>query len=85
MAKKESIQEKEEKEKKKKKISYATFKVDLWRTKLHIQEWGIRLDAQRAQKDRQWTRDMDMLGIVEKDGETYGGLAIREGIWKIKD
>jgi len=75
----------EEKKKKEERISYSHIDVDLWRTKMHIEEWGIRLDAQRAQKDRQWTRDMDAIGTVKVDGKDYGLLAIREGLWKGKD
>ena len=75
----------EEKKKKEERISYSHIDVDLWRTKMHKEEWGIRLDAQRAQKDRQWTRDMDAIGTVKVDGKDYGLLAIREGLWKGKD
>lgn len=75
----------EEKKKKEERISYSHIDVDLWRTKMHKEEWGIRLDAQRAQKDRQWTRDMDAIGTVKVDGEDYGLLAIRENLWKGKD
>jgi hypothetical protein len=74
-----------EEKKKEERIVYRHIDVDLWRTKMHKEEWGIRLDAQRAQKDRQWTRDMDLIGEVKVDGEDYGQLAIREGIWKEKD
>ncbi len=52
---------------------------------MHKEEWGIRLDAQRSQKDRQWTREMDLIGDVKANKEDYGLLAIREGIWKEKD
>ena len=78
---------KEEKKKKEKeeRVVYAHFDIDLWRTKLHREEWGIRLDAQRAQKDRQWTRDMDMIGEVKRDNKSYAFLAQREELWKNKD
>ena len=72
-------------EKKEDKIIYSHIDVDLWKTKLHKEEWGIRLDAQRAQKDRQWTRDMDMIGEIKVDKEPFGNLAIREQIWKHQD
>ncbi len=75
----------EKKKKKEPRVVYTHIDVDLWRTKLHKEEWGIRKDAQRAQKDRQWTRDMDQLGTVKIDGEDYGLLAIREKSWKEKD
>lgn len=64
---------------------YSTIVVDLWRTKLHKEEWGIKLDAQRAQKDRQWTKDMDQIGTVNKDGDKYGIIAIREQLWEQED
>ncbi len=75
----------EDEKKKKEQISYSHIVVDLWRTKMHKEEWGIRLDAQRAQKDRQWTRDMDLIGLVKINGEEYGNLAMREKLWKGKD
>jgi hypothetical protein len=82
---KEPVDKKDEKKKKEERVVYAHFDVDLWRTKMHREEWGIRLDAQRAQKDRQWTRDMDMIGEIKKDGENYGFLGQREKLWKAKD
>lgn len=75
----------EDDKEKKERIVYSHIVVDLWRTKMHRQEWGIRLDAQRAQKDRQWTRDMDLIGQVKINDENYGNLAIREAIWKEED
>jgi len=75
----------EEKKKKEERIVYLHIDVDLWRTKMHRDEWGIRKDAQRAQKDRQWTRGMDQIGDVKVDGKDYGLLAIRERIWKEED
>jgi hypothetical protein len=81
----EAILEEEKVKKKKEEIVYSLIVVDLWRTKMHKEEWGIRLDAQRAQKDRQWTRDMDLIGEVKINKEDYGHLAIREQIWKEKD
>ncbi len=84
-AKKPEVKDDEKKKKKEERVVYAHFDVDLWRTKMHREEWGIRLDAQRAQKDRQWTRDMDMIGEIKKDGETYGFLGQREKLWKAKD
>ncbi|MHA2357762.1 MAG: hypothetical protein ACXABK_03205 [Candidatus Heimdallarchaeaceae archaeon] len=71
--------------KKKEKEVFARFEVDLWRTKMHREEWGIRKDAQRAQKDRQWTRDMDQVGEIRINGDDYGWLAIREQLWKEED
>ena len=75
---------KPEEKKKEKRVVYSHIVVDLWRTKMHKEEWGIRLDAQRAQKDRQWTRDMDQIGKVIKDGDDYGILALRENYGKKK-
>ncbi|NPD88391.1 MAG: hypothetical protein HGN29_06690 [Asgard group archaeon] len=75
----------EDEKKKEEQIVYSHIVVDLWRTKMHRQEWGIRLDAQRAQKDRQWTRDMDLIGLVKINDKDYGHLALREKIWKETD
>jgi hypothetical protein len=81
----ETLPAEDEKKKKEEEIVYSHIVVDLWRTKMHKEEWGIRLDAQRAQKDRQWTRDMDLIGEVKINKEDYGNLAIREQIWKETD
>ena len=77
----------EDKKKKEKKetVVHSKIEVDLWRTKMHRKEWGIRLDAQRTMKDRQWSRDMDMIGKVKRDGEEYGSLGLREKRWKAQD
>jgi len=87
MVMKKEVEKAEVKEepKKKERVVYTKIEVDLWRTKMHREEWGIRKDAQRAQKDRQWTRDMDQVGEVRINGEDYGWLAIRERLWKEED
>jgi len=78
-------QQEQEKHKERSKKVYSTIEVDLWSTKLHKQEIGIKRDAERAQKSRQWTKDMDQIGEIKKDGEKYGIVAIREKLWKTKD
>jgi len=79
----ESVKQ-QEKERAKRKV-YSVIEVDLWSTKLHRQEIGIKRDAERAQKSRQWTKDMDQIGEIKKDGEKYGIVAIREKLWKTND
>ncbi|MHA1399380.1 MAG: hypothetical protein ACTSQE_03400 [Candidatus Heimdallarchaeaceae archaeon] len=71
--------------KKGKKSVYKTIIVDLRKTKLHLDEWGIKLDQQRKSKSRQWTTDMDTIGDVKIDGKSWGKLGIREKIWKTND
>lgn len=84
---KDKPEDKKKKEKKEKRetVVHSKIEVDLWRTKMHRNEWGIRLDAQRTMKDRQWSRDMDLIGTVKRDGETYGSLGLREKRWKAAD
>ncbi len=69
----------------KKRVVYSKIIVDLRRTKLHLDEWGIKLDDQRRAKNRQWTKDMDLIGEVTINDKKYGKLGIRENVWKEKD
>ena len=59
--------------------------VDLRATGLHKDELGIHKIELKAQKDRQWTKDSDIIGTVERDGEPFGRLVLRESIWKTED
>jgi hypothetical protein len=59
--------------------------VDLRATGMHKDELGIHKIELKAQKDRQWTKDSDIIGTVDRDGEGFGRLVLRESIWKKDD
>ncbi len=71
--------------KKGKRMIYKKIIVDMRATKLHKDEWGIKLDQQRKSKSRQWTSDMDLIGDFKIDGKDWGKLGIREKTWKTVD
>jgi len=60
------------------------YTVDLWRTGMHREEIGIKRTEELISKARQFTKDSDIFGEVQKDKERVGFLAYREGLWKEK-
>ncbi len=62
---------------------HARFNVDIWASELHKEEIGFFKDARRAFKDRQWSKDSEILGMVQRDDEEFGPLAFREGEWQV--
>ncbi len=56
--------------------------VDLWKTGAHGIEVGIKKEDQLRAKSRQFTKDMDIIGEVKKDGAENGYIAFREDPWK---
>jgi len=77
--------EEEEKKKKeeKKKGGVKKIVVDLWKTGLHGAEIGIREKETRMSKSRQFSRDLDLIGAVEVDGEKAGHVGMRTGPWEL--
>lgn len=56
--------------------------VDLWATDLHAAEIGIRKQEVHQSKERQFTKDMELFGHVEEDGEKNAYLGFRKEAWK---
>lgn len=81
--KKEEEEKKRKKEEEKKKGSVKKIVVDLWKTGLHGAEIGIREKETRMSKSRQFTRDMDLIGAVEIDGEKAGHVGMRKDPWEL--
>ena len=75
---------KEEKKEKKKKGTVKKVVVDLWKTGLHGAEIGIREKETRMSKSRQFSRDMDLIGAVEVDGEKAGHVGMRKRPWELE-
>lgn len=76
-------EKKKEKEEEKKKGRVKKIVVDLWKTGLHGAEIGIREKETRMSKSRQFTRDMDLIGAVEIDGEKAGHVGMRKDPWEL--
>jgi hypothetical protein len=66
-------------------LGYKNFTVDLWWTDLNTTEVGIFQRARHRAKSRQFTKDSDVIGAVNINGERTGLLTHREGIWKEAD
>jgi hypothetical protein len=59
--------------------------VDFWKTDLHGEEIGIRQKEQQRAKSRQFSKDMDLYGAVEIDGDDAGNIGYRTNEWEEKD
>ena len=55
--------------------------VDLWATDAHKVEVGLYKMERKSHKDRQWTKDADIIGKLEKNGKDYGHITIRKSVW----
>ncbi len=53
----------------------------MWATGLHARKIKIFKHERRAAKDRQWSKDSNLIGIVERDGKEWGPIAYRESEW----
>ncbi|MEM7767195.1 MAG: hypothetical protein AAF253_06865 [Pseudomonadota bacterium] len=61
--------------------AWRNFKVDLWATDLNDVEFGILRDEQNRAQSRQFTKDMNVIGQVRRDGERDGLIGWREELW----
>ncbi|MEA2071713.1 MAG: hypothetical protein U9O98_10550 [Asgard group archaeon] len=52
--------------------------VDIWATDLHAAEIGIRKHALYQSKDRQFSKDLELFGVIREDKEKKGYLGFRE-------
>ena len=66
-AKKEDV--KEEKPQKPEQIVYKRIKCNLWRSRLHAEELGVYQQLKYQAKTRMFSKNFDIEGIVEIDGE----------------
>ncbi len=84
LGKEKKKKEEEKKKEKKKKGTVKKVVVDLWKTGLHGAEIGIREKETRMSKSRQFSRDMDLIGAIEVDGEKAGHVGMRKGPWELE-
>lgn len=59
--------------------------VDLWRTGAHKIEIGIKKDEVLRAKSRQYTKDFDIIGEVNRDGKDAGYVGYRTTPWEDED
>ncbi len=62
-------------------LGYAEYTVDLWWTDLNTTEIGIFKHARQRAKSRQFSKDSDIIGAVNVNGERTGLLTYRQGLW----
>lgn len=63
-------------------LGYSKYTVDLWWTDLNDVEFGFFRQARHRAKSRQYTKDSDVIGAVNVNGERKGLLSHRRGVWK---
>ncbi len=61
------------------------FVVDLWATGLHSEKIRLFKHERRSAKDRQWSKDSDIVGVITRDGKEWGPIAYRKDEWKTSD
>jgi hypothetical protein len=63
-------------------LGYAKYTVDLWLTDLNDVEFGLFRHTKHRAKSRQFSKDADVIGAVDVNGERTGVLSHRRGLWK---
>jgi len=63
-------------------LGYSEYTVDLWWTDWNTTEVGIHQHDRYRAKSRQFSKDSDIFGAVNVNGERAGLLAYREGLWE---
>lgn len=58
------------------------YAVDLWATDLNDVEFGLFRHTKHRAKSEQFTKDMDVIGDVKRDGQRTGVLAYRSDLWR---
>jgi hypothetical protein len=62
-------------------LGYSKFTVDLWWTDINDVEIGFFRQSRHRAKSRQYTKDSDVIGEVDSNGERAGLLTYRRGAW----
>lgn len=62
-------------------LAYSKFTVDLWFTDINDVEIGFFRQSRHRAKSRQYTKDSDVIGEVDVNGERSGLLTYRRGAW----
>lgn len=62
-------------------LNYSKFTVDLWWTDINDVEIGFFRQSRHRAKSRQYSKDSDVIGEVDTNGERSGLLTYRRGAW----
>lgn len=62
-------------------LAYSKFTVDLWLTDINDVEIGFFRQSRHRAKSRQYSKDSDVIGEVDVNGERNGLLTYRRGAW----
>lgn len=85
MAKKKKeieVEEKVEEPPKPKRMTYKHIKINFWRTGIHGEEIGIHQNLKYQAKTRYFSKNFDIEGIIEEDGEEKYVLAFNREEWE---
>ena len=63
-------------------LGYSEYSVDLWWTDLNTTEIGFFQHTKHRAKSRQFSKDSDVIGAVDVNGERTGLLTYRRGLWE---
>lgn len=63
-------------------LGYSEYTVDLWWTDLNDVEFGLFRHTKHRAKSRQFSKDSDVIGAVDVNGERTGVLSYRRGLWE---
>lgn len=63
-------------------LGYSAYTVDLWWTDLNSVEIGLFKHSRHRAKSRQFSKDSDVIGAVDVNGERTGLLTYRRGLWE---
>jgi hypothetical protein len=62
-------------------LGFSEYTVDLWWTDLNTTEIGLYQYTRHRAKSRQFSKDSDIIGAVDVNGERTGLLTYRRGLW----
>jgi hypothetical protein len=63
-------------------LGFSRYTVDLWWTDLNTTEIGFFKHTRHRAKSRQFSKDSDVIGAVDVNGERTGLLTYRRGLWE---
>ncbi|MFX0004738.1 MAG: hypothetical protein ACFE9J_14780, partial [Candidatus Hermodarchaeota archaeon] len=66
------------------KAVYKDLKVNFWRTRLHDEELGVHQQLKYQAKTRWFSKNFDIEGVVEEDGEKKYIIAFSKDEWEEK-
>jgi len=72
----------EEVQKPRRKIVYKKIKVNFWRTRLHDEELGIHQQLKYTAKTRWFSKNFDIEGVIEIDGQKKNIIAFNKEQWE---